>query len=219
MRSDPTPPRSCDGPRGSLSMRPLGLAGQRSLQARLARLCRSHRSPSDRSRTGVSPHHTMTCIDVGGRVTDGAGSSVAAEWSDRARAVWLFNNRHRAGAVACTNLGGFGHCEWPSVQVRERREEATGRAQRHRDIAFAHRARNDPCDPCGQGGLVFLACAGPAVRRLGDSAPRWPAGSPAQWQRPRMRGCVMWRDRTTEPSRGRLRQPRTRNFPSGTWAV
>ena len=31
------------------------------------------------------------------------------------------------------------------------------------------------------GELVFLA-----VRRLGDSAPRWPAGSPAQWQRPRM---------------------------------
>ena len=82
-------PWSCDGPRGSLSTRPLGLAGQRVLQARLARLCRSHRSPSDRRTTGVSPYHTMTCTDVGGRVTDGAGSSVAAEWSDRARAVAL----------------------------------------------------------------------------------------------------------------------------------
>ena len=43
----------------------------------------------------------MTCTDVGGRVTDGAGSSVAAEWSDRARTVAL--NRYRADAVACAN--------------------------------------------------------------------------------------------------------------------
>ena len=155
----------------------LGLAGQRALQAglqaRLARLCRSHRSSSDRRTTGVSPHRTTTCTDIGGRVTDGAVSSVAVEWSDRARTVapWLFK-RHRAGAVACTSLGGFGHCECPGVRVRERREEAKGRARRHGDIAFAHRARNDPCDQCGQGGLVFLALAGPAVRWLGDSAPR-----------------------------------------------
>ena len=67
--------------------------------------------------------------------------------------------------------------------MRERREEAKGRARRHRDIAFADRARNSPCNRRGQGGLGFLALAGRAVRRLGDSAPRWPAGSPAQWQR------------------------------------
>ena len=30
----------------------------------------------------MSPHHTMACGDVGGRVTDCAGSSVAVEWSD-----------------------------------------------------------------------------------------------------------------------------------------
>ena len=89
--------------------------------------------------------------------------------------------------------------------MRERREEAKCRARRHRDIAFAHRAWNSPCNRCEQDGLGFLALAGPEVRRLGDSAPRWPAGLPAQWQRPRMRGCVMWRDQTTEPSRGRLR--------------
>ena len=92
MRATPCTHWSCDGPRGSpsTSMRPLGLAGQRALQARLARLCRSHRSPSDRRPTGgVSPHHTMTCTDVGGRVTGGAGSSVAAEWPDRARTVAL----------------------------------------------------------------------------------------------------------------------------------
>ena len=86
MRATPRTPRSCDGPRGSLSMRPLGLAGQRALQARLARLCRSHWSLSDRRTASVPPpHHTMTCTDVEGRVTDGAGSSIAVEWSDRAR--------------------------------------------------------------------------------------------------------------------------------------
>ena len=30
----------------------------------------------------MSPHNTMACGDVGGRVTDCAGSSVAAEWPD-----------------------------------------------------------------------------------------------------------------------------------------
>ena len=47
------------------------------------RLPRSCRSPGD-WRTGVSPHHTMACGDVGvgGRVTDCAGSSVAVEWPD-----------------------------------------------------------------------------------------------------------------------------------------
>ena len=89
MSATPRTPRSCDGPRGSLSMRPLGLAGQRALQARLARVCRSHRSSSNRRTTGVSPHHTMTCTDVGGRATDGAGSSVATERPDRARTVAL----------------------------------------------------------------------------------------------------------------------------------
>ena len=45
------------------------------------RLSRSRRSPGD-WRTGVSPHHKMVCSDVGGRVTDCAGSSVAVEWPD-----------------------------------------------------------------------------------------------------------------------------------------
>ena len=57
-----------------------------------------------------------------------------------------------------------------------------------------------------------LRVAGRAVRRLGDSAPRWPAGSPAQWQRPRMKICVGPRDPDTKPSWGRLcvvvRKPR-----------
>ena len=36
IRATPRTPRSCDGPRGSVSMRPLGLADRRSLQARRA---------------------------------------------------------------------------------------------------------------------------------------------------------------------------------------
>ena len=42
MRANPRTPRSCGGPRGSLSMRPLRLAGQRALQTRL--YCRAGRT-------------------------------------------------------------------------------------------------------------------------------------------------------------------------------
>ena len=120
----PRTPRSCDGPRGSLSMRPLGLAGQRALQARLARLCRSHRSPSHRRTTGVSPHHTMTCTDVGGRVTDGAGSSVAVEWSDRARAVAL---RPPPGWCGCVYKLGW---LWPLRMAKRLSKRATRGGER-----------------------------------------------------------------------------------------
>ena len=127
----------------------------------------------------MSPHHTMACTDVGGRVTDGAGSSVAAEWSDRARtvtlsplAIGLVRLRVLTWVALATANGQAFECE--------RREEEKGRARGYRGITFAHRARNDLCDQCGQGGLVFLALVGPAVRLLGDLAPRWPAGSPAQ---------------------------------------
>ena len=166
----------------------------------------------------------MTCTDVGGRVTNGAGSSVAAEWPDRARPVTLQPlPRYRAGAVACTNLlGGFGHCEWPSVRVsREQREEAKGRARRHWDIAFVHRARNNPCDQCGQDGLSFLALAGPAVRRLGDSAPRWPAGSPAQWQTGPRTGAAGAPAGvfSSPPRRARLNLARNPLSAGGVWGL
>ena len=71
---------------------------------------------------------------------------------------------------------------------RRRKAEHGGTGTLH--IAFALRVRNDPRDQCGPGGLIFLALVGPAVRLLGDSAPRWPVGSPAQWQRPRMWICA-----------------------------
>ena len=131
----PRTSRSCDGPRGSLLMRPLGLAGQRALQARLARLCRSHRSPSDRRTTGVSPHHTMTCTDVGGRVTDGAGSSVAAEWSDRARAVTL---RPLPGWCGCVYKPGW---LWPLRMAKRVSKRATRGGERQSTEAPGHHIR------------------------------------------------------------------------------
>ena len=99
------------------------------------------------------------------------------------------------------------------TRTRQLKEEAKGGARRWcRDTAFTWCAWESPRSQCGQGELVFLALAGRAVRRLGDSAPRWPAGSPAQWQRPRMWICVGPRDPDTKPSRGRLwvgvRKPR-----------
>ena len=93
-----------------------------------------------------------------------------------------------------------------------RREEAKGGTRRCRDTAFTWCAWESPRSQCGQGGFVLLALACSAARRLGESAPRWPAGSPAQWQRPRMWICVGPRDPDTKPSRGRLwvgvRKPR-----------
>ena len=125
MRATPRTPQSCDGPRGSLSMRPLGLAGQRALQARLARLCRSHRPPSDRRTIGVSPHHTRTCTDVGGgRVTDGACSSVAAEWPDRARTVTL---QPLSGWCGCVHRPGW---FWPLRMAKRVSKRATRGGER-----------------------------------------------------------------------------------------
>ena len=86
-----------------------------------------------------------------------------------------------------------------------RREEAKGGTRRCRDTAFTWCAWESPRSQCGQGGFVLLALACSAARRLGESAPRWPAGSPAQWQRPRMWICVGPRDPPTKPSRGWLR--------------
>ena len=67
------------------------------------RLPRSRRSSGD-WRTGVSPHYTMACGDVRGRVTDGAGSSVAVEWPDPERPVAI---RSQSGGCACALETGW----------------------------------------------------------------------------------------------------------------
>ena len=76
-----------------------------------------------------------------------------------------------------------------------------GGTRRCRDTAFTWCVWESPRSQCGQGGSVLLALACSAARRLGESAPRWPAGSPAQWQRPQMRGrgCVRTRGRIAKP--------------------
>jgi hypothetical protein len=115
---------------------PVGLAGHRALQARLARLCRSHRSPSGRRKTGVSPHHTVTCTDVGGRVTDGAGSSVAVERSDRTRTVTL---QPLPGWCGCV----YKHCQLPATAKMTKRasKRATRGGERQSTEAPGHRIR------------------------------------------------------------------------------
>ena len=87
---------------------------------------------------------------------------MAVEWSDRARTVAL---RPLPGWCDCVYKPGW---LWPLRMGKRLSKRATRGGERqstgHRDIAFAHRARNDPCDRYGQGGLVFLAFVGPAVR-------------------------------------------------------
>ena len=189
MRATPRTPRSCDGPHGTLSMRPLGLAGQRALLARLARLSRSHRSPSDRRTTGVSPHHTMTCTDVGGRVVNGAGSSVAAEWSDRARTVAL---QPLSGWCECVYKPGWLWL-WPLRMAKRvsKRAMRGGEKAEHGGPGALH-SRTAPgtirTASLDKVGLFswrlwarrFVCCS--VTRRRGGP----PAHRPAQWQRPRM---------------------------------
>ena len=104
-------------------------------------------------------------------------------------------------AVASANLGGSGHCEWPSV--------VSGRATRggeRRNTAAPGRIRavrlEWPLGPVRARWARFLALARSAARRLGDSAARRLVGSPAQWERPRNRSHVAAHDRTTKPSWG-----------------
>ena len=105
----------------------------------------------------------------------------------------------RLVALASINLGGSCHCKWASARVSGRREEAKSGTRRCRDTAFTWCVWESPRSQCGQGGFVLLALACSVARRFGESAPRWPAGSPPQWQRPRMRGCVRTRDRIAKP--------------------
>ena len=105
--------RSCDGPRGSVSIRPLGLAGQRSLQARraLVSLASIAEWPVN-NRCVSAPHDDMR--HVGGRVTDGADSPASGRVvGPREGGGSLIDAR--LVALASTNLGGSCHCEWPSA--------------------------------------------------------------------------------------------------------
>ena len=108
-------------------------------------------------------------------------------------------------AVASANLGGSCHCEWPSAREGERREEAEGGTRRCRDTVFTWCVWNRAWGQRERTGLNFLARAGLAACRLGDSAAWLPVGSPAQWQTPGKWGCAGTSDRATKPSWGWLR--------------
>ena len=96
----------------------------------------------------------MTCTDVGGRVTDGAGFSVAAEWSDRARTValrplpgwcgrvykpgWLWPLRmaNRRLSKRATRGGERQSTEAPGHRIRAPRPERSVRSVRTRRTCF-----------------------------------------------------------------------------------
>ena len=81
-------------------------------------------------------------------------------WRGLLRSGRVVGSRQDGGSSAATGLVRLRRVQtwvpgwlWPLLRMakcvsRERREEAEGRAWRQRDIAFAHRARNDPCDEC-----------------------------------------------------------------------
>ena len=72
--------------------------------------------------------------DVGGRVTDGACSSLAAEWPDPERAVAI---RSQSDGCACvhTKLGGSA---WPLRMAKRMREWATSGVERRNTAAYGH---------------------------------------------------------------------------------
>ena len=167
------------------------------------RLPRSRRSPGD-WRTGVSPHHTMACGDVGGgRVTDGACSSLAVEWPDPERAMAI---RSQSDGCACVHETGW---LWPLRIAKRMHEWATSGAERRNTAAYGHAISLGAfrtvlgvgVDKAGS--ISWRSC----TRRLVDLAARRLVGPSAhrpsgQWQRPRKWICARAPHRATKPSRG-----------------
>ena len=164
----------------------------------------------------MSPHHTMTCTDVGGR-------RESHGWHGLLRSGRVVGSREGGGSSTATGLVRLRVQTWVALatangQACEQESDERRRKSKHGGTGTSH-SRTAPgttraigVDKAGL--LSWRLRAGRFVgRRLGDSAPRWPAGSPVQWQRPRMRGCVMWRNPTTEPSRGRLRMVDLKPLP------
>ena len=105
--------------------------GSRACVARIDR-----RVTGDRRTTGVSPHRTIqTCTDFGGRATDGAGSSVAVEWSDRARTATL---QLLPGWCGCVYKPGW---LWPLRMAKRVSKRATRGGERQSTEAPGHRTR------------------------------------------------------------------------------
>ena len=83
----------------------------------------------------MSPHRTMACTDLGGRVTDGAISSVAAKWSDRARTVIL---QLLPGWCGCVYKPGW---LWPLRMTKRVSKRAMRGGERQSTEARGHRIR------------------------------------------------------------------------------
>ena len=139
-------------------------------------------------------------------------------WRGLLRSGRVVGSREDGGSSAATGLVRLRVQTWVDLQViwpplrmaKRSSKRATRGGERKSTEVPGHRIRaprpgRSVRPVWTRRACSFLALAGPAVRRLGDSAPRWPAGSPAQWQRPRMWICVGPRDPTTKPSRGCLR--------------
>ena len=84
-RPSPDTPQACYRPRGSLLMVSSGLTSRRGPWVRLARASLASIAGWLDNRCVSAPQAGID--DVGGRVTDDAGSPVAVGWSDRVRAM------------------------------------------------------------------------------------------------------------------------------------
>ena len=118
----------------------------------------------------MSPHYTMACGDVRGRVTDGAGSSVAVEWPDPERPVAI---RPQSGGCACVHeTGWLSPLQMAKRSQSGRREEIKGEmkggTQRRMAMAFRWvRLERPLCSAAWTRRVRF-----PGVRALGGSSAR-----------------------------------------------
>ena len=107
----------------------------------------------------------MACGDVRGRVTDGAGSSVAAEWPDPERPVAI---RSQSGGCACVHeTGWLSPLQMAKRAQSGRREEMKGGTQRRMAMAFRWVRLERPLCSAWTRRVRF-----PGVRALGGSSAR-----------------------------------------------
>ena len=88
-----------------------------------------------RDEAKMSPHHTLACGHIRGRVTDGADSSAVTGWSDRAKVMAL---QLLPAGCGCVDKPGW---VWPLRMAKRVSERATRGGEGRNTAVSGHRIR------------------------------------------------------------------------------